>query len=161
MTLVQFGKIIGLQNHVSKLSKADATALALDTLLYRLLLNHGVDREVLAYIPKEGQHIHVFRPVQIIDDFGRDRTGVKINKTGHLGLKLIYPVRHNIRRIELTLLSFEAWISNQASCTTHKRQGFVASQLKPAQHQQGHQGADMKAVGGRIKAAIKRARPAV
>ena len=54
---VQLRKVIGLQDHVSEFGEADAGIVTLNALLDRFLLDHGINREVLANITQEGQYI--------------------------------------------------------------------------------------------------------
>ena len=50
-TFIELGKIIGLQDHVAELGVGDAFALAINSLLHRFLLNHGIDRKMFTDIP--------------------------------------------------------------------------------------------------------------
>ncbi len=89
---------------------------------------------MLADVPQEREHIHVPRPVQIIDHNGRRFTGIEIDETGHLLANLVDPAGNNIGRIELPLLRLERGVTYQPCGATDQRQRTVARQLKAAQH---------------------------
>jgi hypothetical protein len=151
---VELGKVVGLQDHVGELGKADPRALALDTLLYRLLLHHRIDRKVLADIAQEGEHIEILGPVEVIDHDRGLTPRIKVDKPGHLRTNLVDPASDDIGGIQLPLLGLEARITDQPGCTTDQRNGPVSGQLETPQHQQRHQRADVQTVRRGVKAAV-------
>ena len=116
---------------------------------------------MLAHVPQEGQHVQAGGPVEIVHDFGRCGARVEIDEPRDLLLDFFDPAGDDVSRVELALLGFEAGVADQAGRPAHQRQRLVARQLKAAQHQQGHQGTDMQAVGSGVETAIEGATPAV
>ena len=110
---------------------------------------------MLADIAQKGQHIQALRPVQVVDEHGRGRARVEIDKPRDLSAQLIHPPRHHIGRIELALLSLEAGIANQTRSAAYHNDGPMPGQLKTTQHQQRHQGADVQAVRRGVETAIE------
>ena len=80
---------------------------------------------------------------------------VKINKLADLLTDFLDPTPYDLGRIQLSLCSLEAGVSNQTGRTTDQGNGAVTCLLKAPQHQQGDQRANVKTVGGGIKAAVE------
>src|SRR5690606_14501029 len=57
-TAIEFGEVIRLKKLVAELGEGVTHSLALDTLIDRLLMDHRVDREMLAILAQEIQRRH-------------------------------------------------------------------------------------------------------
>ncbi len=110
---------------------------------------------MLTHIAQKGKYIDFSNPIQIIHNLGRILAARKIDKLTHLTFKLINPISNHISSIELTLLRFEAWITNQPRGAAHQGNRLVAGKLEAFEHQQRHQATNMQTVRSRIKATIK------
>src|SRR5690606_10222288 len=96
IAMIKLRKIQGLQQHVGEFGERDTFAFTLNPLLDRFLIDHIVDREVLAYIAQKSQHIHLPNPVEIVDHLRRVASTVKVNEAAYLLLQAVGPACHHI-----------------------------------------------------------------
>jgi hypothetical protein len=66
VALVQLGEVVALQQAVGELGVGDALVFTLEALLYGFLLDHGIDREVLADVAHELKCAHAAEPVVVV-----------------------------------------------------------------------------------------------
>ncbi len=154
--LVQAGEVITLQQIIGELGKGDALIVTVQTLLHRFFVDHLVNREVLADITQEGQHVHAAKPVVVVGGDGAVAAAIEVEEWRHLLADLFNPFVDGFTGIKFTLCGFEARVANQAGCTTDQRHRLVAGILKTLQAEQRYQMAQMQAVSSGVKAAIER-----
>ena len=133
MQLVQTGKVITLQQVVGELGKGDTLVVTVQTLLHGLFVNHLVNREVLADVAQEGQHVHAAKPVVVVRGNGRVITTVEVEERCNLFADLIHPLLHGIFGIQFTLSGFKAWVTNQTGRAAHQRNRLMARHLEAFQ----------------------------
>ncbi|SQC93091.1 Uncharacterised protein [Cedecea neteri] len=66
MQFVQAGEVVTLQQVVRELGERDPHVVTVQTLFDGFFVNHLVNREVLADITQEGQHVHTAEPVIVV-----------------------------------------------------------------------------------------------
>jgi hypothetical protein len=66
VALVEFGEVVALQQAVGELGVGNALVFAHQALLHRFLLDHGIDREVLADVAHEFEAVHAAEPVVVV-----------------------------------------------------------------------------------------------
>ena len=149
-------EIEGLEQHVAELGVADAGLAILHARADALLGDHLVDGEMLADVAQEIEEADGRRPARVIQQAGGIGGGVEIEQAAELFLDLgDVGVEHFLGE-QLALLRLAAGVADGAGGAAGERDGVMAQQLKPAQRQQRHQVAHVQAVGGRVKAAVKR-----
>ena len=134
VSVIQLGKIEGLQNHVAEFCKADACAFAVEPLPNGFFADHIVDRKVLADVAQKVEHIDVCHPIEVIDH-QRRIVPCKVDKLADLLADPGDPIRHHLRGVQLPLGGLETRITDQASGTPHQRDGSMPGGLKATQHQ--------------------------
>ena len=133
MQFVQASKVIALQQVIGELGKGNTLIVTVQALLHRFFVNHLVNREVLANITQEGQHVHAAKPVIVVGSNGSVIAAVEVEERGNLFADLIHPLLHGIFGIQFTLSGFKAWITNQTGCTTHQSNRLMARHLEAFQ----------------------------
>ena len=157
VTLVEFGKVVTLQQAVGEFGVGNPLILAHQTLLHRFFLDHGIDREVLANVAQEFKAVHAAEPVVIIGHHGRVRA-VEVEEGRHLVADFADPAGDDLRRIELALGRLEAGIADHARGAADQRDRLVPSLLETSEDQHRDQMPEVQAVSRRIEAAIQRHR---
>ena len=117
-------------------------------LLDRLLLDHGIDREVFADIAQKREHVQPGGPVQVVHH-SADAAPASKSINGKPARATLGPARHHVG-----VFNCRSWGPLKLGRRSGGRSAYqgdrpVTSLLKAAQHQQRHQRADMQAVGGR------------
>ncbi|MEC5207463.1 hypothetical protein QF022_002419 [Vogesella perlucida] len=151
---VQLGKVVTLQQAVAELGVADALVFAVDALLYRFLLDHLVDGEVLTDVAQELQCAHAAKPVVVVGHDG-GVVAVKAQERRYLAADFFYPAGNHVRGVQLALGSLEAGVADHAGGAAHQGDRLVAGLLEALQHQYRYQMAQVQAVGGGVEAAIQ------
>ena len=77
--LVQVPEVVGLQQHVAELGVRDAV-LAVDAAAHGVLGDHLVDREVLADVAEELEHVIGVGPVGVVDQRGLERPRLEVEQ---------------------------------------------------------------------------------
>ena len=154
---IEFRKVVTLQQAVRELGVRNALLVAVDALLYRFLLDHGVDREVLADVTQEIERTHRTKPVEVVGHDGRVGA-VEVEKGGHLPANLVDPAGDDVGRVELAFGCLEAGVADHAGGAANQRDRCMPGLLETLEQQDRHQMAEMQAVGGRVEAAIERHR---
>src|ERR1700722_4625219 len=108
---VQFQEVHGLQKLVAELGEAEPAALQPG--LHRLAVQHPVDREVLADVAQEVEHEHRAGPFQVANDQRAGLPGVEVEEPGLLAADPLYPLRHDLARVEHSLGRLTARVADQ------------------------------------------------
>ena len=154
MTLVQFGKVVALQQGVGELGEGNTHIVALDTLFDGFLVQHGVDGEMLADVAQEVEAVHAAEPVGVV----RHNGGVfafKAQKRFQLVADAFYPAGNGFGGIQAAFCRFKAWVADHTGRAAHQSNRRMAGLLETAQCQYRQQVADVQAVGCRVKTAIE------
>ena len=157
VTLVEFGEVVALQQAVGELGVGNALVFAGQALLHGFLLDHGIDREMLADVAHEFETVHAAEPVVIVGHDGRVAT-VELEEGLDLAANLVDPGGDDVRRIELALGGLEARVADHAGGAADQRDGLVAGFLEALEDEHRHEVAEVQAVRRRVEAAIERYR---
>ena len=155
VALVQFGKIVALQQGIGKFGKRNAHIIALDALLHRFFRQHCIHGKMLADVAQKIQAAHAAEPIVIIGH-NRGIIALEAQKRRQLAANAVHPLLHGFQSIQAALGRLEARVANHAGGTAHQRHRRVAGQLEAAQGQHRQQMADVQAVGRGVEAAVKR-----
>ena len=110
---------------------ADAAELArFDALAHRVLLDHRVDRKVLAHITQKIQQPEVPKPFKVAD-YQRTTCPRRIKKACHLPLHRRSPLTNRLGCVQAALGRLEARITYESRGTADQRDRSVAAQLEP------------------------------
>ena len=156
---VQVQEVVRLQQHVAELGVADALLAALQALAHRVLLDHHVDREVLADV---AQHLDERRACRASRRCSTMLRGVRRRLEVEQALEdpALAP-----RRLRSTCSRVSSWRSaslpedrRSARCRRPSSRPACARRAESAQQHDRHQVADGERVRGRVEAAVDHAR---
>ena len=153
IAFVQLGKVVALQQTVGKLGVGNALFVAADALLNRFLLDHGIDREVLADVAQELQCAHAAKPVVVIGHDRRIRT-FEVEEGGYLTADFIDPAGDDVRCVELAFVGLETRVANHPGCAADECNWLVSGHLKALEQEHRHQMPEVQAVRRWVEAAI-------
>ncbi len=132
---IQMQKIVGLQDHVTELGVGDPLLALGETSRDRLLLNHHVDREVLAHVSKHLDVADATQPVVVVDDpctSSMSRIEIKQAFEGRL---VVGDVRLDlVTAEELSLLALSGGITDQSGRPPHQRKWPMTGPLPVGEH---------------------------
>ena len=152
---VQVHEVIALQELVGKLGEGDALIAVLDAVAHRILGQHGVDREVLAHIAQETDHIHLPPPVGVVDVDGLRPVGQREQAFELLALALDIGLDH-VFGLKIALGVLAGRVANEARRAAQEHHNLTAALAVAVHAQKRHQIARMQARRARIKAHIHR-----
>ena len=157
VALVEFGEVVALQQAVGELGVGNALVFAGQALLYGFLLDHGVDREMLADVAQEFEAVHAAEPVVVVCHDGRVGA-FKLEEGLDLLADVADPGGNHVRRVELAFGRLEARVADHAGGAADQGDRLVAGFLEALEDEHRHQMAEVQAVGRRVEAAIERYR---
>src|SRR4029079_12623446 len=154
---VEVQKIVRLEQHVAELRVADALLAVLQALAHAVLLDHHIDREVLAYVAQHLDVRELLEPVRVVDEH-RTVAAAEIEDpledaahAGHVPL-------HVGAVADRALGVLSRRIADQARAAPDERVRAMAREPVPAQKKERNQVPDRERVARRIEAAVDRAR---
>src|SRR6478609_9041048 len=155
--LEEMQEIVSLQEHVAELGVTDALLAVLQAIPDRVLLDHHVDREVLADVAQHLQVADALEPIRVVQDDGCIRSA-EIQQAledralaGHVLLDLL-------ERHQGALRVLAGWIADHAGAASGDHDGAVACLLKASQEQDRDQVANRERIPSWVEAAIHGAR---
>ena len=149
-------EVVGLEHLVAELGVRDPGA---HPSLHGLPGEHGAQREVLADVAQEADHVELREPCVVVGEDRGVRPAVEIEERAHLALEPLRPLGDLLFRIQRALTGLAARVADEAGAPADEHDRPVSGQLQAAQRQQRQEAADVEAVGGRIEADVRRAAP--
>ena len=149
--LEEMVKVIGLHDHVVELQEGQPL---LHALLVALSPQHIVDREAGAHVPQEVDVVELEQPVGVVHHDGLALA--KVNEPLHLLLKAVAVVLDGLGRHHGAHIRAPGGVADVAGAAAHQDHRPVPCHLQALHQAQGHEVAHMEAVGGGVKADIKR-----
>jgi hypothetical protein len=143
-----------LQQLVAELGVADPARLQPG--LHRLAVQHPVDREVLADVAEEIEHVHRRGPVQVAHDERARFACVEVEEPGHLAADPLHPPDDDLGRVEHPLGRLAARVADQPGRPADQPDRAVPGELQAAKRQHLHQVPDVQPGRGRVEAAVDR-----
>lgn len=123
---------------------------------YGVLLDHLIDREMLAHLAQEREDIHVLIEISVIDDQGRVGPRSKVEELfGNLP-DAFQVVVNLLFSLKASFLRLEARIPNQAGRAAQNYDRSMPGLLEAPKGDQREQASHVKGVARRIKSAIER-----
>jgi len=151
--IVQVQEIVGLQQHVGKFGKGQPF-LAFQTGADGVLCQHVIDREVLANIPHELDHIQPGQPVGVVHYPRRVALAVKVEEMCQLLFDGVGVGVDGFQRQEGAFAFLAGGVANHGGAAACQGDGMVSKTLQPGKRNQWHNVPHVQAVGGYIKAVI-------
>ena len=151
--------VVGLQQHVAELGVGDAAALPRQPFAHRVPLHHGVDGEVLAHVPQEGNHAQAFGPVEVVHH-PTAAAVVQVDEPRRLFRQRRHVAAHRLFVVQGAFLGAARRIADEPGGAAEQQDRPVAAELEAAQHQQRDEIADLEAGRRRVEAGVDDARAA-
>ena len=149
--VVQLNVVVGLKQHVGKLSVGDAVII--QAALNRVASEHGIERKVLSDVAQKLRHRQVLRPVVIVHEAG-GVLAIKINKSRELVNDAIGPFRHLVVRQHSAFTDI-AGVTDHAGGTTSKHNRVMPRLLETTQHQKRYQMPGVQRRAGWVEPAVQ------
>ena len=155
--LVEVQKVVALHELVGEFGERHAVALAVETLLDRILGHHIIDRNALADVADEIEERKLLHPVVVVDhDGGVGSVGLEIEQFGQLALDGLLVVTQRLLVEQVALLRLARGVADHARSAPDEGQRTMAAQLEVLENHHADQVADMQRIGRGVDAQIGR-----
>ena len=124
----------------------------------RILGEHDIDGKMLAHVAKEIEIAELAHPVVVVHQEGRVRAAIEVEEPPQLRFHAGDVRPQRLDREQIALLALAAGVADHARGPADQGDRPVAGLLEPPQHHQGHEVADVQAVGRRVEANVDGAR---
>jgi hypothetical protein len=144
LVLVEVGEVVGLEDHVGELGVGDPLLAVVEPRLYRLLLHHHVDAEVLADVAEGLDVAQPAQPVEVVDD----RVVGALNRAedGLVDRALSVDIgRDDVGGVELALGGLARGVADEARAAPHDDDGGVPRALDMGEEHDRDEVADREA----------------